>query len=167
MPIISHFISAIILLHMFVNKGKVNTSRHFSYAASLEKSQHNMATLPPIFLDKPVFSSKKFQTPPPPPSFPSILKKSNLPIVKHGGVGGRGGRSNYKNQPGLTYITLDSSIFIIGTYHLLINRNKNLDTYYFCSDKYCEFFTVVLFSGEDFITLCVDQLIMKRLSLID
>ena len=161
MPIISHFISAIILLHMFVNKGKVNTSRHFSYAASLEKSQHNMATLPPISLDKPLFSSKKFQIP---PSFPSILKKSNLPIVQYGRVGGR---SNYENQPGLTYITLDSSIFIIGTYHLLINRNKNLDTYYFCSDKYCEFFTVVLFSGEDFITLCVDQLIMKRLSLID
>ena len=88
MPIISHFISAIILLHMFVNKGKVNTSRHFSYAASLEKSQHNMATLPPISLDKPLFSSKKFQIP---PSFPSILKKSTLPIVKHGGVGGRGG----------------------------------------------------------------------------
>ena len=161
MPIISHFISAIILQHMFVNKGKVNTSRYFSYAASLEKSQHNMATLPPISLDKPVFSSKKFQTP---PSFPSILKKSNLPIVQYGRVGGR---SNYENQPGLTYITLDSSIFIIGTYHLLINRNKNLDTYYFCSDKYCEFFTIVLFSGEDFIPLCVDQLIMKRLSLID
>ena len=161
MPIISHFISPIILQHMFVNKGKVNTSRYFSYAASLEKSQHNMATLPPISLDKPVFSSKKFQTP---PSFPSILKKSNLPIVQYGRVGGR---SNYENQPGLTYITLDSSIFIIGTYHLLINRNKNLDTYYFCSDKYCEFFTIVLFSGEDFIPLCVDQLIMKRLSLID
>ena len=160
MPIISHFISAIILQHMFVNKGKVNTSRYFSYAASLEKSQHNMATLPPISLDKPFFSSKKFQT----PLISINFEKIKLP---HCEAWGSGGRSNYGNQPGLTYITLDSSIFIIGTYHLLINRNKNLDTYYFCSDKYCEFFTVVLFSGEYFIPLCVDQLIMKRISLID
>ena len=90
MPIISHFISAIILLHMFVNKGKVNTSRHFSYAASLEKSQHNMATLPPIFLDKPVFSSKKFYTPPP-PLISINFEKIKPPHCEAWGSGGKGG----------------------------------------------------------------------------
>ena len=159
MPIISHFISAIILQHMFVNKGKVNTSRYFSYAASLEKSQHNMATLPPISLDKPFFSSKKFQT----PLISINFEKIKLP---HCEAWGSGGRSNYENQPGLTYITLDSSISIIDTYHLLINRNKNLDTISVVTNI-VNFFTVVLFSGEDFIPLCVDQLIMKRISLID
>ena len=56
---------------MFVNKGKINTSRSFSYVhheESPEKPQYNMAT--PSFLDKPPhftlpapFSSKIFQTP--------------------------------------------------------------------------------------------------------
>ena len=33
MQIISDFIQAVILQHMFVNKGKINISRFFSYAA--------------------------------------------------------------------------------------------------------------------------------------
>ena len=54
---------------------------------SPEKLQYNMAAT--LFLDTP-FSCKNFQT----HSFPSILKKSNPPFMKGGGVD-----SNYVYKP--------------------------------------------------------------------
>ena len=64
---------------MFVNKGKINTTRFFSYAAmhhkgSPEKPQYNMATHP---FDPP---PPQFSDPPPP--FPSILKTPSLLFMK-------------------------------------------------------------------------------------
>ena len=85
-----------VLQHLFLNKGKINTSQFFSMLhdeESPEKPQYNMATPPflekPPILPNPPFSSKNFQTLP----FPSILKKSNPPFYEWGGWGGRG--SNY------------------------------------------------------------------------
>ena len=78
---------------MFVNKGKINTSRFFSmlhHEESPEKLQYNMATLP---ISR---SPSHFALPPPPflakfsapPQFPSILKKLNPPY-EGGGTGVR------------------------------------------------------------------------------
>ena len=58
MRIISDFIQAVILQHMFVNKGKINISRFFPmlhYEESPEKLQYNMVTHP--FLDRPLILS--------------------------------------------------------------------------------------------------------------
>ena len=72
-PIILYFIKTIILQSMFVNKGKINTSRFFPmlyHEESPEKTQYNMAT--PSFLDKsrilpypssPIFQQKLSDTP--------------------------------------------------------------------------------------------------------
>ena len=54
MPIISHFIKAIIFKHMFANKGKVKKSRFFSYAGSWGISRKSsIKYVNPLFLDKP------------------------------------------------------------------------------------------------------------------
>ena len=95
--IISHFIQAIILQLMFVNKGKINTSRFFIPMLHQEKSpgkpQYNMATLflgnlPPFFLTPipPPYSTKHFQT----SQFLSNFEKVKPPCPLWGGGGGGG-----------------------------------------------------------------------------
>ena len=81
---------------MFVNKGKINTSRFFSYAASRGISRKTWIWQPPplhpisrqtptplIFLyplPPPPFLAKIFR----PPPFPLILEKSTPPLWKKG-----------------------------------------------------------------------------------
>ena len=89
MPIISYVIQAIILQHMFVNKGKINTSRFCSCIVRNLKKNINVIwqTLflvkPSPFCLAPPFLAKISRT----PHFHKVLKSQTPlpPFMKRGG----------------------------------------------------------------------------------